>query len=641
MIGQIFMGRYLIEEHIGSGGMSDVYRGLDLNTGRKVAIKILRDEFAKDADFIRRFHREAQAAAGLTHENLVGVYDLGEEDGFHFIVMEDVNGDTLKEKIRERGALPVEQVIRYGCELCAALEQAHEGNIIHRDIKPQNIIIGRDGSAKLTDFGIARATTSATVTVTDGSVMGSVHYLSPEQARGELAAEQSDLYSLGVVLYEMATGRVPFDGDSPVSIALAHLQEPPADPARYNPLVPPALSKIILKALKKDALDRYQTAGDMYADLERVQEEPEGDYISQRLIDINDKTRLVPIVRGTEDQMAVAQDDAEYLPAEVDAAPQRRSGRGKGALLVLGVIVLACTGLIWLGIRTIAMLTDEQMPIVPQVEKLTLDRAQELLREREYIPLVAQDFSNEIGEGLIIAQEPAPDTQLRKHSVVTITVSLGPEYVEVPDVTANMKYEDALEYLKSLSLVGEAIADPNSDAPRGQVVRQVPQAGYLADNGSTVTLYYSDPPLLRRTPQVKEMLLDEAVASIEREGLKVGQIVNYETTEMEPGRVIRQSPEADVELVEGSQIDLYISAAPEKVYSREEHIVLSLPDGDQQVLVELQDADGKKTQLFNELTAGGDFDQTLVLEERAGTYKLVVYVNGEYHDSWSITFGEE
>ncbi len=296
MIGMVLKGRYLIEEHVGSGGMAEVYRGMDLNTERVVAVKVLKAEFSGDEEFVRRFQREAQAAAALNHQYLVGVHDLGSEGSIQFIVMEYVKGITLKDVIRERGALVTELTVRFAHQICTALSHAHQEHIIHRDIKPQNIIIDQEGRAKLTDFGIARATTSQTVTLIDGSVMGSVHYFSPEQARGELAGEQSDIYSLGVVMYEMATGVVPFDGDTPVSIALAHLQEPAVDPRRHNPNLPAALCEVIEKAMAKDKADRYQDAEEMDRDIRLVLSQPEGGFVAKRRINEGAATRLVPVV---------------------------------------------------------------------------------------------------------------------------------------------------------------------------------------------------------------------------------------------------------------------------------------------------------------------------------------------------------
>lgn len=645
MIGQVFLARYLIEQRIGSGGMSDVYRGLDLNTERRVAVKILKEEFATDEEFLRRFHREAQAAAALSHENIVAVYDLGHEDGIDFIVMEYVNGETLKEKINRMGALPIETVLRYGVDLCSAVEHAHEAHIIHRDIKPQNIIINEHGEVKLTDFGIARATTSMTVTLTDGSVMGSVHYFSPEQARGDVAAEPSDLYSLGIVLFEMATGRVPFLGDSPVTLALQHLQEPPADPASINPLVPPALSKIILKALKKDIKDRYQSAAEMKADLERVMDEPEGGYVTERVIHPDDPTRRVPIVKPPDLPAQTEGKEEEPRSYEPDATSRRghRKGSPVGPVLVLLLIIAACVALVGIGVRALSILTDEQLPLVPKVTELTLERAQELLREYEFVPSVEYDYSDAVGEGLVMAQSPEADTQLRTHSVVAITVSMGPEYIAVPGVVGENR-DAASDMVKAHSLIPEIVTVGDSDKPRGEVVKQEPVAGFMAENGDTVILYVSDPPLMRKVPGLYGMTLQEAAGAIGDAGLLLGEVRDQMTSEVEPGLVIRQSPEANTEAVEGSEIDVYLSARLEELYSKTIEVDLPLQPGSYYISIDIQDESGKVRSLFSkeaDVAEGAQFEQTLALEERAGSYTITVYVNSAEYEQWTVRFGEE
>ncbi|PKM80999.1 MAG: serine/threonine protein kinase, partial [Firmicutes bacterium HGW-Firmicutes-13] len=267
MIGRTLANRYQIEEKIGDGGMAVVYKGCDILLNRFVTVKILRAQFALDENFVSRFRREAQAAASLSHPNIVNIYDVGEEEDTYYIVMEYIDGKSLKELINEKGRLPVNQAVNIARQICEGLVHAHKNKIIHRDIKPHNILITRDGRVKVTDFGIARAVTAATLTYNNNVIMGSVHYFAPEQAKGGLAGEKADLYSLGIVIYEMLTGEVPFSGDSPISIALKHLQENIKSPVEINPDIPPNLEKIILKAAEKDISLRYQNAEEMLADL--------------------------------------------------------------------------------------------------------------------------------------------------------------------------------------------------------------------------------------------------------------------------------------------------------------------------------------------------------------------------------------
>ena len=291
--GKLLGNRYEIIEKIVNGGITTVYRAMDKVLKRHVAVKILRDEFTTDEEFIRRFEAEAQSAARLTHANIVSIYDVGVEGNLYYIVMELIQGKTLKEIIiEERGPLPWKWSINVAIQIASALEMAHRNNIIHRDIKPHNIIITEDGIAKVTDFGIAKAVSNSTITAF-GTTIGSVHYFSPEHARGGYTDAKSDLYSLGVVLYEMLTGRVPFDADTPVSVALKHMQEEAEEPVEVNPNIPSAINKIIIRAMQKDTTIRYQTATEMLTDLKRALKEPGGDFVNDAEYDPTAKTQVV------------------------------------------------------------------------------------------------------------------------------------------------------------------------------------------------------------------------------------------------------------------------------------------------------------------------------------------------------------
>ena len=280
LIGRYIAGRYEMLEKVGNGGMATVYKAKDRVLNRFVAVKVLKEEFTTDEEFIRRFNIEAQSAAGLTHPNIVSVYDVGHEDEIHFIVMELIQGKTLKEIIKEEGTLPWKWSVNIAIQIASALEAAHKNNIVHRDIKPHNIIITEDGVAKVTDFGIAKAVSNSTITAF-GTTIGSVHYFSPEHARGGFTDAKSDLYSLGIVMYEMLTGRVPFDADTPVSIALKHMQEKPVEPIKLNPTIPFALNQIIVKAMQKEPSARYQSATEMLKDLSLALKNPEGNFVQE------------------------------------------------------------------------------------------------------------------------------------------------------------------------------------------------------------------------------------------------------------------------------------------------------------------------------------------------------------------------
>ena len=297
--GRVIGNRYEIINRIGNGGMATVYKAKDITLNRFVAVKVLREEFTTDAEFIKRFNIEAQSAASLAHPNIVSIFDVGQEDNIYYIVMELIQGKTLKEIIDEDGVLPWKWSLNIAIQIASALETAHKHNIIHRDIKPHNIIITEDGVAKVTDFGIAKAVSSSTITAF-GKTIGSVHYCSPEHARGGYTDAKSDLYSLGVVMYEMLTGRVPFDADTPVSIALKHMQEEPIEPIKLNPSIPYSVNKIILKAMKKDTNLRYQSATEMLKDLTMALKDPDGSFVTDRENINNGYTQVVPTLSGEE-----------------------------------------------------------------------------------------------------------------------------------------------------------------------------------------------------------------------------------------------------------------------------------------------------------------------------------------------------
>ena len=299
MLGKILGGRYELLEKTGGGGMAVVYKAKCHLLNRYVAVKILRPDLVENEEFVERFKRESQSAASLSHPNIVNMYDVGQENDIHYIVMEYVDGMTLKDYIRRKGRLSSEEAVRIACQICAGLHHAHENNIVHRDIKPQNILINKEGIAKVADFGIARAVTSSTVTMAGANVIGSVHYFSPEQARGGYVDKKSDIYSLGIVLYEMVTGVVPFEGDSAISVALKHIQEKVIPPVEINPNIPRSIQIIIERAIEKELKNRYDNAAEMLDDLNRALEEPDGAYV-RRFVDDNMDTRIIPVINGHE-----------------------------------------------------------------------------------------------------------------------------------------------------------------------------------------------------------------------------------------------------------------------------------------------------------------------------------------------------
>lgn len=642
MIGTVLKARYIVEELVGTGGMSEVYRALDLNTERQVAIKVLREEFARDEEFVRRFHREAQAAAALSHEYLVGVHDLGEQDGIHFIVLEYVKGTTLKEVIRRNGALPVPVLLRIGVQMCAALEHAHNENIVHRDIKPQNILVDNNGRAKLTDFGIARATTSSTVTITDGSIMGSVHYFSPEQARGELAMEQSDLYSLGVVLYEMATAHLPFEGDTAVSVALQHLQEPPKDPKRINPDLPTALCEVILKAMSKDPSMRYQTAAEMEADLLRVEGEPEGGYVTYPQRHEDGPTRLVPIVQ--EDDLSPVETDEEIIGQEEDlplAVEPTPKGVTKLSLLALSLLVVSFGALAWVVLSLTNIFTAADRTLVPAVVNLTEQNAIELLADHNLRAVVERENNPVVKAGVVVRQSPTEDTQVNTADGVQIWVSKGPAEIFVPSLFG-MDEQTARERLTGMGLTVGEIIRQESDQPRGRIFHQEPLEGTLLPNGEEVILYISEPPLTRTTPNLFSKSETEARKMIVDAGLSMGKVYEEEASDVEAGIVFRQSPESGKSALDGSSVDIWVSITPQPTYRKTEQVELIVPEGGAQIKIYMDTPDGNRILCYDAFNEAGTRSIELSLESPVvGKAKLSIQANGKQVDSKSTTFSEK
>ena len=387
MLGRILGDRYELVEKVGSGGMAIVYKAKCHLLRRHVAVKILRPELVEDEDFVARFKRESLAAASLSHPNIVNIYDVGEENGVYYIVMEYVRGKTLKEYIREKGRLDWEEAVRIASQICSALKHAHKNGIVHRDIKPQNILVSEDGTIKVADFGIARAVSSATVTVAGANVMGSVHYFSPEQARGGYVDAKSDLYSLGIVLYEMVTGCVPFEGDTAISVALKHIQERAKPPWELNPDLPKSLNDVIEKSTEKDQARRYQTAGEMLRDLQRVLREPEGDFVV-RSIDSDLPTQVIE-------------------PVNFDSNPNNRPVREKRSVwlkLILFIIpmVLLILLISYLGRQIYDKHFVTEDVEVPGLIGLFEDEASKMLYEKNLTLNVLERKHSDQEEGRII-----------------------------------------------------------------------------------------------------------------------------------------------------------------------------------------------------------------------------------------------
>jgi serine/threonine-protein kinase len=492
MIGHDLGGRYEILSRVGGGGMALVYKAHDVLLNRKVAVKVLRQQFVNDEEFIRRFRREAQSAAALSHPNVVSIYDVGQEDDTHYIVMEYVEGHNLNEIIQERAPLQVQEAVRIAAQICDALDHAHQNHIIHRDIKPHNILIGNNGRVKVTDFGIARAVTSSTITHT-GSVVGSVHYFSPEHAKGINTGEKSDLYSLGIVIYQMLTAKLPFLGESPISVALKHLQESFEDPRLVNPHIPQSVENIILKAMRKNPAERYATARDMQEDLdtclleERLNEPP---IVFQTFNDL-DETKVMPAIRSDEPMYRPENKQQDIRSSggnkpsgsgaaisSDEASPKRNSWRKP---LIVAGITLVLLFLLIMGFRWLLKQLDTEEVKIPYVVGMTEKEAREELEKvglRVEDP-VTREYSKDIPKDEVMEQSKR-NMNAKKGTTIQLTVSDGPELKEMKQYVSRL-LQEAKDELIGLGVSEDRIKakEEFSEEVPGTILSQSPERGEM------------------------------------------------------------------------------------------------------------------------------------------------------------------
>lgn len=485
LVGRVIGNRYEIIEKIGEGGMATVYKAKCNILKRYVAVKVLRDEFTTDEEFIKRFNTEAQSAASLTHPNIVSIYDVGHEENIYYIVMELVQGKTLKDIINEDGTLPWKWALNVSIQVASALEMAHRNSIVHRDIKPHNIIITEDGIAKVTDFGIAKAVSNSTITAF-GTTIGSVHYFSPEHARGGYTDAKSDLYSLGVVMYEMLTGRVPFDADTPVSIALKHMQEKPIEPIKLNPTIPYAVNKIIMKAMEKDPNERYQSATEMLKDLSMALKNPEGDFVEQKDF-TNQYTQRIPTLG---EQEYIRNNDEDYEDEEQDEPKKKMSKKKKAIIItviILGIILLPVIG--FFGMKTIMDWGVPKDVDLPNLVGKTLEEANKEIEKTDIKLEKTEEFNADVEAGKIISQEPPyiDGYTVKENSTIKIVISKGTEKAIVENVKGKT-YEEAAQILDNANLKVERIDQTSKTVEAGIVIDQDPAPGEKVDEGTTVTI---------------------------------------------------------------------------------------------------------------------------------------------------------
>lgn len=649
MIGHQLGGRYEVIERVGGGGMALVYKAQDLLLNRNVAIKVLRQQFVHDEEFIRRFRREAQSAASLSHPNVVSIYDVGQEDDVHYIVMEYVEGKNLNEIIKERAPLQVDESVRIASQIADALDHAHHNQIIHRDIKPHNILIGRNGRVKVTDFGIARAVTSTTITQT-GSVVGSVHYFSPEHAKGIVTGEKSDLYSLGIVLYQMLTGQLPFLGESPISVALKHLQEEFDEPRKFNPLIPQSVENVILKSMRKNPQERYQSAKEMQTDLETClmperRNETKIDFPDE---DDIDQTRVMPAIkpepRGVTSTGAVPVMESDE---ETGKGKAKAKNWKKPALLIsLTVLILiAMVGVVWYvkGMLVVPEVT------VPNVITQTEEKAREMLEEKGLVVSdeVIRLYQEGVEPGIVFDQSRKEGDVVKEGSEVQLSVGAEKELVKMIDVKQET-YDEAVKKLTALGIKEDQIQrkdEFSNDVPSGSVISQTPGVNEEFDPEAVqIELTVSKGTETVKMPDLKNLTRSEAEEKLKSAGLVLAQVQEESSYTVDQGKVTQQWPvEAGTEVNPGDKITIFISTGypPEALKYPFNINVSPKEDGkNSKIRITYEDARGKN-QEWGTRTVNSTQTLTIPLVLAPNENGAVsVYRDGQFLDTYLVSYSE-
>ena len=625
MIGKMFNNRYQIIEKLGAGGTAIVYRGQDMLLNRMVTIKILREEFASNQDLVRRFRHEAQAIASLSHPNIVSVYDVGFEENMHYIVMEFVEGESLKEYIKRKGALKLAEACNIITQILAGVQHAHEHGIIHRDIKPHNILLGRDGRAKVTDFGIAVGMSEVTLTYnTTSRIMGSVHYISPEQVQGMTVTEKSDIYSVGAVFYEMLTGRVPFVGETPISIAMQHVQGELLLAHQINPQVPMGISYVVMRAMRKNPETRYASASEM-AEAVRAAYQGLLEGVAEEAVEPESST-LPPVPKKKK-----VLPDGEPAFEENRAAGRRlNAGRialfAAAALLVVAIILVAKNLAAYLNV-------EEDMAIVPHLVGMTQTQAETALAEQGLVADITTKTSDTVEEGLVISQNVSPDQEVSLGRVISIVVSAGKEKITLPNFVGSSQRIAEFK-LNDLGLPFNITTDYSEEIAKDIVIMQSPEGGSKVEPGTTIDLLIS----LGKEPEkfymidLVGMTMEEARAYIEEKGLVLVSETPTTSYEYESGKVTAQSIGPGIETETNASIELVYSSGPgptvktyaysyhiEQDYNEEEEPVEIIHD----VVVSVTDSHGSR-EVFNQQLAGDSYVNCIVEYYNNGIITLTI-----------------
>lgn len=652
MIGSELGGRYEIVERIGGGGMAIVYKAYDTLLHRHVAVKVLREQFVHDEEFIQRFRREARSAASLSHPNVVSIYDVGQDEDIHYIVMEYIEGGTLNDIIKERAPLQAEEAVKIASQICDALDHAHQNGIIHRDIKPHNILISKSGRIKVTDFGIARAAASSHITQT-GAVLGSVHYFSPEHAKGVAQGEKSDIYSLGAVLYQMVTNRLPFAGDSPISVALKHLQEDFEEPRSINPLLPQSLENIILKALRKRPEERYESARAMLEDLETCllpERRDERKVFYEPEDDDDEKTIIMPAIREHTAAVNYGQEDEEMpqtrgrIAESLADEPKRR--RWVKPTIWIAVVLVLFFGT-WQGVKAVMSLFDVPEVDVPNVVGEHVDDAVRILEDLNLkVQFTEDEFSDIYEQGYVIRQSQA-DIVVKEGSTIHLTVSLGPLEQEMPDLTEMMEHE-ARNLLVELGFSRDAIeiVESYNDLPKGSVVSHEPAAGEKVNpRSSQVTLVVSQGPGTESMPNLIGDTLQVARNKLEilnlNENVKIEEAPDYTQP---AGHVFRQWPfEPNDPVSPGAEITLYVSTGlPSDAIQTEKVITVEPAVEGAASTIEIYITDASKDNVLwgtKEITQRTTYRVGIIVSPTQNA-TILIQRDGAWLDTQTVTYSE-
>lgn len=597
-LGTMLSGRYEVLKRVGSGGMADVYMAKDHKLNRNVAVKVLKSEYVEDEKFLKKFETEAQAVARLSHPNIVNIYDVGMEDGINYIVMELAEGITLKEYIRKKGYLSPKETVEISTQIASAISHAHKNHIIHRDIKPQNILVSDTGIIKVTDFGIAKATSSNTVTST-ATAMGSVHYISPEQAKGRFCDEKSDIYSLGITMYEMVTGHVPFDHENGVTIALMHLQNEITPPSQIRDGIPDSLEKIILKCTMKKPEERYQTADDLIADLRLVFEDTSGGYVGvvpaiddspTIMIDQNELTQRINTPKKDQKIQQEEPLKDEEQNAYLDEDDEEESGMNSkieklvivlaavvGAIILISIIVFVVkssgvfksgksTTTTSIGTTAESNDTESKKYTVDNYIGMSLSAAREKIDGKFKIK-VEEEYSADYAKGLVIRQDPESDTELEEGKTLTLVVSKGTrteDKVSVPEVVGKRE-SSAKSELEAAGLKVSVKTKYSTDVAKGKVIFQSPGSGNQVTKNSTVVITVSQgekPETMVRVPNLRYFTESEARSELKNSNLVLGSVLTEYSDSVEKGLVIRQTVSSGSKVKEGTAVGIYVSLGP-------------------------------------------------------------------------------